>query len=47
MNWKLILTAGALAGAAIAAARRRNQKAAADSAIWSAATDPVTPTSQA
>jgi hypothetical protein len=42
MNWKLILTAGALAGVAIAA-RRRSHKAAADGERWSAVTDPVTP----
>jgi hypothetical protein len=46
MNWKLVLAAGALAGVALAA-RRRNQKAAADSAVWSAATDPVTPSGAA
>jgi hypothetical protein len=46
MNWKLIFAAGALAGVAIAA-RRRNQKAAADSEVWSAATDPVTPSGDA
>lgn len=42
MNWKLILAAGALAGVALAA-RRRNSKAAADSELWSSATDPVAP----
>jgi hypothetical protein len=42
MNWKLLVAAGALAGAALAA-RRRTQKAAADSELWSSATDPITP----
>lgn len=43
MKWTLILAAGAIAGAALAA-RRRNQRAATDSNPWSVATDPVTPT---
>jgi hypothetical protein len=42
MNWKWILAVGAIAGAALAA-RRRSQKAAADSDLWAAATDPVAP----
>jgi len=42
MKLKLIFAAGALAGVALAA-RRRTHKAAADSELWSAATDPVTP----
>jgi hypothetical protein len=44
MKWKWILAAGVIAGAAVAA-RRRNQKAAADSDLWAAATDPVAPSS--
>ena len=46
MNWKLICAAGALAGVALAA-RRRNQKAAADKDLWAAATDPVQPSGNA
>jgi hypothetical protein len=42
VNWKLIIAVGAIAGAALAA-RRRNQRAAADGDRWAAATDPVTP----
>lgn len=42
MKWKLILAAGVIAGAAVVA-RRRTQKAAADTDLWAAATDPVAP----
>jgi len=46
VNLKLILTLGALAGAALAA-RRRSQKTRADNDLWSGATDPVTPSGDA
>ena len=41
MNWKVILTVGAVAGAVIWAARRKVLKAQADGALWAEATDPV------
>lgn len=40
MNWKLLLSLGALAGGAVIAARRK-QKAEQDAALWAEATDPV------
>jgi hypothetical protein len=41
MNWKVILSVGAVVGTVIWAARRRVQKAQADGALWAEATDPV------
>jgi hypothetical protein len=42
VKWKLIVTAGAIAGVALAA-KRRQHKAVVDGERWAAATDPVTP----
>jgi hypothetical protein len=47
MRLKLIVAAGALAGVALAAARRRTQKALDDGDRWSSATDPIAPVADA
>ena len=46
MNLRLAVTIGALAGGLVVAARRKAQKAQADSALWAAATDPIAPSGQ-
>lgn len=42
MKWKVLLAAGAVGGSVVWAARRRTRQEAADSKLWSEATDPVT-----
>lgn len=41
MKWKVILAAGAVAGAVVWAARRRVQRVRDEGELWAEATDPV------
>ena len=42
MKWKVLLAVSAVGGGVVWAARRRSRQEAADSKLWSDATDPVT-----